>query len=501
MDNPLIWQIFLGIVVLAALVLGAYSVRTWRPWDIVAGFLVFFAALGFFILAALSLHTRRTWLQQVAQLESRYETLREQERTNLYGIPTEVPRVTPSLSSLRSQLARLLIDRGRVWRDTVPGTPAGDGTVPVTITADAGTPHPITERMVLYAFREAPIDGRRVPVAYVGEFQVASVTDTAISLRPSRQLTADQLAQLSVGEATWSLYEKMPTDSHLAFSNLDPMPRSEAEGQPAFGEVDEEAVRAVFTAVQSNLPAESQMPADRLEETINQFVRDGTRAAENDAPEAVQLKVRFDKEHQVQVDQLAQPMPEQEAAGGDEGGPRKFSNYFNPQGLAEAPALQRPDDDFVTIRPGTVVVLHQEAANQLIRDQVATLIEPVYVRPLTDFTVALNTLHDRLVRTLQRIEAVRYNTATLQGAKEKIDRLAIQRQQERANVEADLTKVKYELEQLTALGNAVAQQREQLRRQMVGAYNESLRLADYLRQAQEIITEQVERSVADAARR
>lgn len=503
MANPLIWQIFLGVAFLAAVVLGIYSVRTWRAWDIVAGFLVFLAGLGFLILAALSLHTRRTWLRQVSSLETRYQQLQQQTQEQLHGDPTEVPQVTPSLTSLRAQLSRLVIDRGRVWRDVVPTGADANGNVNITITADAAAKHQIKDRMVLYAFREANLEGTsvvasdvKVPVAFVGEFHVTGVTDTGITISPSRPMEPDQQAQLTVGGATWSLYEKMPLDSHQVFTQSGSS-RTEQEGQPVYGEINEQQVREAFTVVQNNLPEQTRVPAERLEETINNFVRDGKRATATDEPQSVFQKVRFEKEHKVQVDPLAAAA----GAAPAEGAPRKFSDYFDPSGLAEAPILQRSDDDFVTIKPGTVVVLPPDTAGALISEGVATLLEPVYIRPLTDFAVALNTFFDRMNRTVQRIQAVRYNTATLQAAKAKVDQMTIYRQQERVKVEQDLEKVTFEVDQLNVLTDAVQQQLNQIRARMVGLYRENLQLVEYLQEAQRIITEQVEQSVADATRR
>jgi heme exporter protein D len=469
MDNPLLWQIILGVVVLAALVLGGLSTKTWRAWDVVAGFLVVLTAIAFLILVSASLKTRRTWLQQVARLQQQYDTLRNDEQRLLHGDLTETVQVEPSLRSERYRLTRLLIDRGRVWRSCTPGNP-DQGIVPVQVIQEVGDSHQIPQNMVLHAFREAPIDDEgtmRVPAAYIGEFRVTAINEAGVMLRPTRQLSPVQVAQLGIAGATWSLYEKIPSDSQRLFTDPDTPPELQREGAPIFGEVNEEELTEVFQFVQDNLPAQGQLSAERLQEVVGQFLRSGSRATEGDSPDTIQLKVRFLQEHAVQVDTNV-------AQGA------LSSRPFDASGLAQVEYLQRDDEDSVTIQPGAIVVLTPSVANPLIQEGVCELVEPIYVRPLTNFSLALNRLYHRRLRNTQIVEAVRYNTGMLSAAKEKIDQQTIYRQQERTRVEEDLEKLKFEREQITQLAEAVTKARDDVLDRLRSLFTENLRLAQSL---------------------
>lgn len=488
MDNPLLWQIILGVLVLAALVLGGLSTKTWRAWDVVAGYLVVLTAVALLILASASLKTRRTWLQQVSQLQQRYDTLVQEEQKLLHGDLTETIQVTPSLRSERYKLTRLLIDRGRVWRSCLPGAPE-QGSVAVQVVEDPAASHQITAGMVLYVFREAPVDeegSMLVPAAYVGEFRVTGANETGVVLTPTLSLNPGQLAQLGFGGSTWSLYEKMPSDNHRLFTDTDITPDLQREGAPIFGEVDEEELADVFQFVQDNLPQESQLSPERLQEVIDQFARDGQRATDVDAPETIHLKVRFLKEHTVQVDTNV-------AQGALTSGP------FDASGAAQVEYLQRADGDSVTIQPNAVVVLTPSVANQLIQEEVCELVEPIFVRPLQNFSLALNRLYHRRLRNTQMVQAVRYNTTMLTAAKEKVDQQTIYRQQERTRVEEDLEKVQFEREKISELATTMTETRDQVLARLRELFRENIRLAKSLEAFHNAALQRADQEVESAA--
>ena len=486
MDNPLLWQIILGVLVLAALVLGGLSTKTWRAWDVVAGYLVVLTAIAFLILASASLKTRRTWLQQVSRLQQQFDTLQADQQKLLHGDLTETVQVTPSLRSERYKLTRLLIDRGRVWRNCVPAAAEPDA-VMVQVIQEAGATHQIPANMVMYVFREAPLEdgGMLVPAAYIGEFRVSTVNEAGVVLSPTQQLTPGQRAQLGFGGATWSLYEKMPTDSHRLFTDTDIAPDLAREGAPIFGEVDEEELTEVFQFVQDNLPQESQLPPERLAEIVNRFARDGQRATDVDSPDTVQLKVRFLKEHTVQVDTNV-------AQGA------LSSGAFDASGSAQVEYLQRADGDSVTIQPDAIVVLTPSVANQLIQQEICELVEPIFVRPLSNFSLALNRLYHRHRRNVQMVQSVRYNSTLLGAAKEKLDQQTIYRQQERTRVESDLEKVKFEREQISQLAQTMTEVRERLLSQLRQLFEDNIHLAKSLEAFHQAVISQTDREVESA---
>src|SRR5687768_208540 len=113
------YLILLGILALLALVFGILSVKTWRWPDIVAGFLVFLAAMGFVILLSASMHERGRQLRELASQQARFKKNHEENERLLHGDRTEAGSVD-SYTTLSTKLSRFLLDRGRVWRECAP---------------------------------------------------------------------------------------------------------------------------------------------------------------------------------------------------------------------------------------------------------------------------------------------------------------------------------------------------------------------------------------------
>src|SRR5262249_41412587 len=145
------------------------------------------------------------------------------------------------------ELARTLLDRGRVWRacqltNVIP-PPATDPQKPPQMTvATAIAPPPqdpnqpaataaptakknfIETRTGLHAFREGPQkpDGSVFPdrYFYIGEFQATAVTDTSVTLEPTMTMSPTQLQYATAnlparpGPPIWTLYEVCPIDGH-----------------------------------------------------------------------------------------------------------------------------------------------------------------------------------------------------------------------------------------------------------------------------------------------
>lgn len=501
MDNPLVMQIVLGLLVLMALVFGGLSIKTWRAWDVVGGFFVFLGAVSFLVLLSVSLKARRHWLKTLDQHQTENSRLLAEQERLLYGDLADVTQSEDSLRGVTAKLSRFLVDRGRVWRDCVPSPLGGDGTITVTVTgAAAGDPHPIPPNFILHVYRELPAaDNVVLPAFYIGEFQVVSADETTVKLKPtllSPSLLVGTRAQgaefqnnfaaTMIENATWALYEMLPPDGHRAFNDPDDLADLSVEGEPIFGEVQEAQIRQTFQQVLQNPFASIQPPSpQQLEALISQYLRDGKRAEASDPQDQVHLKVEFLKDHTEKVDtDVAQDILSE--------------TFFDSQGQAQVDFLRRGDDGTVTLKTGAVVVLPQEQANQLIRDGVCKLVEPIYVRQLTDFSKALHTQFDRWVDTQKKIAATNYNNQQMTAANQLTNQMIQTRQDERTKLESDLQYMTYERDQLAALREALEAQLAQLRDEIRGLLATNLALEQDLETTQQRISDQVDRAVEQA---
>ena len=173
---------------------------------------------------------------------------------------------------------------------------------------------------------------------------------------------------------TWALYENLPGDGHTYFAaNLSSgadLERS-ADEAPVFGEIDPELINQLFQPHQARLP--------NAEATIAPYLRDGKRAADDDDPENVWLKVRFLEAHTEDVDIEAAL----DAVTGSE-------TYYD-RGRANVPAVKRGAP--AEFKVGDVAVFRQdEEIQQLLDGGVAELVERVYVRPLVNYELAFRKL-------------------------------------------------------------------------------------------------------------
>jgi hypothetical protein len=135
--------------------------------------------------------------------------------------------------------------RGRVWRGAQPAAePGAEGSIDVNLAAQ---PHGLDADTVVYAFETGPInaEGGRL---YLGEFKVSESRPDGVTLQSIQLLDEEHRQRLATSRANWSLYETMPTDDHVHFAGL-----------------SEETMRQM-------LP----------EETVEEFLRQGTPATDDD---------------------------------------------------------------------------------------------------------------------------------------------------------------------------------------------------------------------------
>ena len=110
----------LGLVAIGFLVCLGFSFKVWRWFHAVMVLFVFgMSCWGIFLIACV-LKTKSSWQKKHTELSNR-KILAESEYTyNVRGAVNKVKEQKDNLQDVDSMLTRLLLDRGRVWRETKP---------------------------------------------------------------------------------------------------------------------------------------------------------------------------------------------------------------------------------------------------------------------------------------------------------------------------------------------------------------------------------------------
>src|SRR6185295_5422436 len=131
-DYAIIFQILGVLLALFFIFLTVMNFKTWRWLHALTTFAVFCAVATFMVYAALVMKTRLAWEESHAKFKESYEKEARNVEKVINGDPAEQASVNTSLTYYRNELARALVDRGRVWRHCIPAG-AMDGTVTVTM--------------------------------------------------------------------------------------------------------------------------------------------------------------------------------------------------------------------------------------------------------------------------------------------------------------------------------------------------------------------------------
>ena len=178
---------------------------------------IFVVALVFFYVAVRTLKTHAYWRDLARTHEQRIGQLREENERLISADPEDGDVREMGIARLRSELHKLLIDRGRVWYKCSPEQ-TDPRTGQVAVKTDLPDPHKISANTILYVFEEADIKDKG---RYLGEFKVTDVAERRIDLKPAMKPTAAELKRLVVSRGPWTLYEIMPIDTHGVFAHLD----------------------------------------------------------------------------------------------------------------------------------------------------------------------------------------------------------------------------------------------------------------------------------------
>lgn len=466
------------------------SADRWGVTQLVFAPLVFIMALILIPFVGMAMKARIAWQETRTELQDRLENAEETQKQIKYGVGAAIEG-QPALVPLQIELHELRADAGRVWRrlalnDTAngyvlslprPQAPPGDldaqAAPPAAAAppagADAQPPTPaIPEGLVVYAFAEQQGPGGiAVPRFYLGDFQVTTASPTQVTLQPMKPLPKPVLDEIASGNTgRWTLYEVMPVDSHQAFI----APGSKPTPDALFGRVDENLVRRLLEGKVSP-------------QTLDRYLRDGSRARQDDPPETLWSRVEFTTDYEIVVDS-----PEQRNAL--DGG------YFDGAGQAVDSRLQRGEAGPVAFDRGDTLVVKQEAAEELIADGVARLIDTYFVRPLNDYRFGYQQILGRLDRLNEKEKVVAREIRVLRKAHDLTVEMVTRAQEDQLKLERDLAQYRKEREAIAEYVDKLDNRIGELRTQMASLYRSNLEMARDLEAAQQILEARIEQREA-----
>lgn len=518
MNNPTLYLVGGIFLILFFCVMVYFFTKTFRALHVVFLFLTFSMAMWFLVMASLSHKTRLHWREQVDRLSQELEQIEGEtdQLVNNFQVDAEGNRAE-TVTSFRSKLNRVLLDRGRIWRGATVASVSPASEIQVN-TSPAGAaeivPNQLAPNDIVYAFLEGDGGaGFKVPVNYLGEFRATAATDSSVTLTPvdARLLFPSQTNMInnSAGNAgvTWTLYEIMPIDSHKIYS-VDPsedVALSAVEGQRIFGEMAADVVNTLYNPdnfiaefvanLNATDPQQRQSLLQRLDTIRQNILRDGGAPLRGgagaggavDPPENIYTKVQFEQDYTVEVDS-------------DSGQGALTSNYYDSQGRAVVDRLRRKELGFldeneqtteVTFKQGDFAVFHKEKADELIEQNIVKPIEPRFVRTLIDFTYEFHKILDRQTRVAQDIQRLNSEIAKTRAADERTKRQRDFRQMEKDKLLVDKSKFDTERDRVTAYADQLRQKMDRLKGELSVLYRSNAALAARLAAKSEALAEEI----------
>ncbi len=461
----------LVVLVISFFVLVWKAAGNWRWYQIVAVCVTMLLAVTLIFPTAGVLASRSAWHQKKEELEERVAKIRVDQKELKYGDPADA--ASEGIVQLTQRLSELSVEAGRRWRNLVKSNVAGNsitlvrqqpvagipGVPPADAAAAAAPAEPlIPESLVVYGFAESqdPATQMMIPTSYLGEFSVTASTPTQVTLTPTGPLDPALLQRAQ----SWSLYEMLPLDGHQPFIAEGSVPSDDNY----FGRVDEDLVRRL-------------LGRGVTEATIQKYLRDGSRATQDDPPLSRWVKVEFTKNYKIEVDS-----PEQR--GALDGG------FFDGNGRAVDSRLQRGED--ITFKAGDQILVKEEAADLLRDEGVARLIDQYYLRPMNDYRFVLRRIRLRLDELANRKEELAFEKQVLDEAIDKTVKMLAVNQEAKLKLEQDLAQVQLEQQAIEKYRAGIADKVQATRDEMVRLYKSNLQLEQQLQQRHLKIQQQID---------
>jgi hypothetical protein len=479
-EYAIIFQVLGALAALFVIFLTYMSTKTWRWMHVTATFLVFAATVAFCVYAAMTLKTRANWIKYHDKLEADVARTEDELDKVTRGDLKDVEDKNPSVLSLREELARVVIDRGRVWRGCLPQIDQRTGIIVVRTTPpeDPNNPAPagtkkknnIAAKTVLHVFREAQEtpESPLVPASYIGEFKTTAVTDDTVTLEPTMPLAPEQVAA-GRASATWSLYEVCPVDGHEWLDGNDDQRRK---------------------------PLADASGLDRVQldpRLVESYLRDGKDARDTDPPENVWYELKFEQEYEVSVDAPIVSSLDTEP--------------FNTEGQAVLARLRRQkgnaeESGKVTFGPKegqiSTAVLDQATAQSLIDRGIAKLEKKIYRRKLTDYEREFHAVNQRLNEINGRITQLKRDDAAMLAATQKAEQQRALVEELKTKVTTDLERARNDSRELEKYKTALAGRVASTQNELSQLYRANKALGRELAQLSAQLTDEINRRTREA---
>ena len=445
--------------------------KNWRWYHITASVFIMILAIALLFPTAGVLKSRKEWHKVNERMAKQAEQVKRDNFVLRYGDPTD-PNAGESVTDLSLKLSKLGREAGRRWRDFIVQNANAQSVVlsapaPVAAvaapTADGEAPAaPVIslppENLVVYGFGEAVMSGKALPTFYMGEFRVTASAGNQITLQPTGQLEPAQLQRLS-SMKSWSVYEMLPLDGHEPFI---------AEGSKM---TDDNILGRVDDALVNQLLQNKIRP-----ETLQQYLRDGSRANQDDPPLSRWIKLEFVKNHTVDVDSKTKGA--------------LTDAFFDSGGRSLDARLQRGGD--VSFRKGDSIVVKEETTKPLDQDSpplfqvegddaVAKVIGTFFKRPLNDYRFVLRKLRLRLIEAAIRKTELEYEREVLQDALDATTVMLTSNQKDKLALEQDLGQLQKELKAITDYESSLATDLKEARKTLLQLYQSNIKLEQELK--------------------
>ena len=227
-------------------------------WNKVLVWVIGVTSVALFYMAARTLKTHQYLREPAQKYERKIKQVQEQNHILLEGGENQGEPAQPGIRQRRIELAKLLLDRHRVWFKCDPKVKLNrqDGTAEITVAVDHPDPHGIAENAVLYAFEAADVQSKG---RYLGEFKVTKSDEKqkTVVLVPALPLGPRQIERLGNAQRPWNFYEVLPHDGHDVFAGLSDKEKEAllpAESLPEFRNEDSIAPRLPSSFPYSECP-------------------------------------------------------------------------------------------------------------------------------------------------------------------------------------------------------------------------------------------------------
>lgn len=512
----MLFMILLGVAVVIFCVLAFLATRGWLIGHVLILVGIFLFTLGLMVLSGMVLKTQSAWNKLHGDLTKQLETTQTQlaEINQRVVIGSDGDRI--SNPELAQRLHRVLLNRGRVWRNTALAggneseltlnmvgwgdsacvairggdeddsegesdgavtepAPAEEGATetapeeveegaPVPVAA-APNPHGITANLVLYAFLELP------PPKDAAAFLFGSADQAVRDRKGACRLPGFYLGRFGV---------KAVNETTITIQPLDPL--SDKQRQ-AFQErttwvlyeslpKDEYSVFAGIQEAELMALRPAWLPEEAWIATVKDILADGQPAMEGEQDERKWVKIRFTKAVTIPVDVEGGAVEGENAAAAESSADRAF----DPSGRAAYISLQQGKP--TEFAEGTEAVFDGVTAKRLIADGEAEALDepPLYRRELRDYEGVLSTLYAQLDSIQQRIEVEKQAVARIVASTESAQEQTRKGGVELLALEADRRQFTQERDHISQVTSTMEERRENQRRALSRLYQANLNM-------------------------